>query len=701
MDNLCSQCRRIVYYRGRQRAPARYLNYFQNHHASFKDFQDAVDEGCAICTLLWRSISDKEMFKLTTMPRQNWRFMSWHFERVTGPDYLSTGRFQFALSRGAAEKVLCFQRREGISFSRNYWKLAQATTALSTDNIYTGSDESLQQAAKWVSDCLQNHAKCSTPMLSHRALPTRLVHVDSLECSSVRIRRTGSLPHHVSYTTLSHCWGRKSILTLTKADISTLESGIDLDSLPRTFQDAIHVTRFLGIEYIWIDCLCIVQDSVEDWQRESACMDDVYHSSYCNIAATSSSDSNGGCCNERPMYESLPVVVNANKVGKYPAPMNGHEYVTVKPHHETQGGDSKIEEDVLKAKNVFDGSRTTLTLTPQVGPGLGYSSWSNWFHLKHLWQEEVADSALLSRAWVFQERLLAPRVLHFAKGQIFFECRKTCGGEFYPPADVELSPGEIDLPVVRDSKAWLENGVSDSTAKYLALRRWERITSAYNVCALTHESDRFIAIAGLARRLQNDLNCRYIAGLWQFRFLQQLTWVTSYAPETFIAPKSPTWSWLCRPVEINTPDFFPPTDDWAIPMEDMKIEDIDVRTVDGNEMSEVLSGQLRVIARLIPTWYAVVFGDCGAISASFTLRNTEGFFTAGVQDEEIHEQPLFTTICIYRKLDALEGCFLAKKIPDLDKKIPRRAGAAEKAKMTEDLYEKYHEETDKYTFAIV
>lgn len=209
--------------------------------------------------------------------------------------------------------------------------------------------------------------------------------------------------------------------------------------------------------------------------------------------------------------------------------------------------------------------------------------------------------------------------------------------------------------------------------------------------------------------------------------MQQLTWVTSYSPKHHIEPKAPSWSWLCRPVEINTPDYFSPTDDWAIPNEDMKIDDIDIQTVGGDEMSEVLSAHLKVTATLIPTSYSVVLSDCGPISASFKLRNAEVLFMADVQDEEILEQPLFSTICIYRKHDEPSGgkevrmarglvlkptgqkkgqyyrvgCFLTKKTPGLDQKILCKADAAEKAQMTQDLYEEYHEDTDKYTFAVV
>lgn len=208
-----------------------------------------------------------------------------------------------------------------------------------------------------------------TPIPSHVALPTRLLCVESLGYPSARICHKASLPHHVSYTALSHCWGRKSVLTLKTANLLAFESRIEFSSLPKTFQDAIHVTRFLGIEYTWIDCPCIIQDSIEDWQRESARMDNAYFYSYCNIAATSSSDSQGGSFTERSMYDLVPVILNPNEVGVYPAWMNGHEFVTALKegtHHKTHSVNSKIEEGVLEVKNVPDRSRATMLLTSRV-----------------------------------------------------------------------------------------------------------------------------------------------------------------------------------------------------------------------------------------------------------------------------------------------------------------------------------------------
>ena len=97
------------------------------------------------------------------------------------------------------------------------------------------------------------------------------------------------------YTTLSHCWGKKRIVTTTKATLGQRKLEVQWPRLSRTFQDAINITRALGIRYIWIDSLCIIQDDKEDWERESAKMAEIYSCSYLNLAATGSADGDGGC----------------------------------------------------------------------------------------------------------------------------------------------------------------------------------------------------------------------------------------------------------------------------------------------------------------------------------------------------------------------------------------------------------------------
>jgi hypothetical protein len=105
-----------------------------------------------------------------------------------------------------------------------------------------------------------------------------------------------SLGHKGQYIALSHCWGAKEgIITATKATIKDRMEAILCSCVPKTFRDAVSITRTLKIEYLWIDSLCIIQDDKSDWKSESAKMADVYSRSYLTIAATGSATSLGGC----------------------------------------------------------------------------------------------------------------------------------------------------------------------------------------------------------------------------------------------------------------------------------------------------------------------------------------------------------------------------------------------------------------------
>lgn len=94
-------------------------------------------------------------------------------------------------------------------------------------------------------------------------------------------------------------------LCTTKSTLSGHIDKIPWVTLPKTFRDAIEVTRNIGIKYIWIDSLCIVQDDEEDWERESSTMASVYERCYLNISATDSNDSHGGCFLNQPQIQQL------------------------------------------------------------------------------------------------------------------------------------------------------------------------------------------------------------------------------------------------------------------------------------------------------------------------------------------------------------------------------------------------------------
>lgn len=115
----------------------------------------------------------------------------------------------------------------------------------------------LEKVRRWIEFCNNNHRLCSSPPAPK--LPTRVLDVGNPENQEpVKIYETrGNLGR---YVTLSHCWGNQQITTTTKATLAQLKSEVRWSQLSKTFQEAISITRELGIRYIWIDSFCIYSD---------------------------------------------------------------------------------------------------------------------------------------------------------------------------------------------------------------------------------------------------------------------------------------------------------------------------------------------------------------------------------------------------------------------------------------------------------
>lgn len=150
----------------------------------------------------------------------------------------------------------------------------------------------MELAAQWIANCIEHHERCPSPGLP--SLPTRVVFVGSDDTEPHLYITCGE---HARYAALSHCWGSedKSPPRTTHKTLNRRLSGMSFGELPKTFQDAVTITRRLGLQYLWIDSLCIIQDSQSDWEAEAANMATVYQNAYVTIAAEAASNSQEGC----------------------------------------------------------------------------------------------------------------------------------------------------------------------------------------------------------------------------------------------------------------------------------------------------------------------------------------------------------------------------------------------------------------------
>jgi hypothetical protein len=247
----------------------------------------------------------------------------------------------------------------------------------------TESTTSQETILRWYRDCLENHEECR-PIFDGSYLPSRLIDIgqpfSSEPARLVTIKNGSTIDSKnvydcaPAYATLSHSWGKSQPLRLLTQNVRQMKQGIPRETLPRVFSEAVTVCWQLGIRYLWIDCLCICQDSEEDWAKESNLMGKIYSYAIINIAATGSINCDGS------LFDATRDSPSAGLISWGIVP--GSKFVVV---------ENNIE-----------------------------------------WAKSFLNQPLLRRAWVMQERFLATRIIHFARSELAWECRTIAATESYP-----------------------------------------------------------------------------------------------------------------------------------------------------------------------------------------------------------------------------------------------------------------------------
>ncbi|KAI4158046.1 MAG: hypothetical protein LQ342_007809 [Letrouitia transgressa] len=375
----------------------------------------------------------------------------------------------------------------------------------------TGSDDSMELVKWWLDYCLQHHDTCSASSLS-QALPTRLIEVSSAGTTKIVRLFSPTYDHSsIRYLALSHCWGRAQMFKLTAKNYDEMHIEIPCYLLSRTFQDAIEITRRLGYNYLWIDSLCIQQDSQEDWEREALRMGEYYGNAVCTIAALGSADGSGGCFKSRNPLRMQECVIHSNNKR------------------------SLRIQAALPLRHEFDS-----TLAP-----------------------------LHKRAWVVQERLLSPRTLYYGSTGVYWECRTANVAEWNPDGITVVPPTRTDLnerPVDTSLKQhyWdLHTAPNTPERKWNFHTVWYRIVGSYTGALLTFPTDKLVAIAGLVAQLQKRFGLSFCAGVWSKYSAIDLIWRVNVLearkgqhrehPLRRLPNEAPTWSWASSPYPVEHP----------------------------------------------------------------------------------------------------------------------------------------------------
>ncbi|KAK7946402.1 uncharacterized protein PG986_010723 [Apiospora aurea] len=189
---------------------------------------------------------------------------------------------------------------EFTNFGRTLNTLKLEAAARSGCKLFKfGEAESLDMAKRWLRDCLESHTSCRS--VGKHGAPTRLLWIGD---ENSRLVLTKEMEHSPPYVTLSYCWGLEPFAMLTSETFNAFLNAVPVPELPPTVRDAIHIARQLGLSYIWIDSLCIIQRHKMDWQREAGQMRSVYGGSQVTIAASSAKNAYEGFL-KRPVHRRL------------------------------------------------------------------------------------------------------------------------------------------------------------------------------------------------------------------------------------------------------------------------------------------------------------------------------------------------------------------------------------------------------------
>jgi hypothetical protein len=357
----------------------------------------------------------------------------------------------------------------------------------------SSSRKCFQLAKKWFQDCKRSHPQCTQ---KPSRLPSRIILIQDIPTQPA-LKLVKSTPEmEASYVALSYRWSVQSTLKLTSSNQLVLQQEIPWSAIPSTFHDTVAICRDLGFRYLWIDSLCILQDSSLDWELESSCMKDVYRNASLVIGASQPADTG----------------TDAGFMG----PRESH-----------------VIEHVGNLITPQEKALVDIFIMP-------YQSHSG---------ASMIEDPLSYRGWTYQERLLARRFLLFTPGEMMWQCEKC--------EKCECTTLDRHIYANDSQHDYSLRGML-SHSKEEVYHAWtHKVISNYSKRELTYESDKLPALSGAAQFFHEKLQDEYLAGLWKGNLLSGLRWETDSPttklqyPATYVAP---SWSWASTNFGVHYPD---------------------------------------------------------------------------------------------------------------------------------------------------
>ena len=457
----------------------------RSHHRSADSFWASVHNGCYICKSAYESssLNDMDLASLRPLaPEVN--FSSLGIERD-----IQSPQVRFNYHRDLDDGPLYF--------TLDFHEPEKMPIGLNGDEPNSVPDK-LALSKFWFDRCSREH-NCAESR-NVQFIPSRLLKISDdtwrLVCASEY-----PFPANLEYGTISHrCTAETFHLMLKSGNLTTLGSERALSELPTDFRTAVLIARFLAIEFLWIDSLCIVQDSRdrEDGARESMLMQDIYRNSICNIVIQPSAEPSSGSS----------TLERFNRAQKKEV-----EWVNLKWK---QGWfRRKIKASYTVERNDF-------------------------------WESSTHRTELSARGWIFQELMLSPRILHVYEDQLFWEFPKMSACEWHPSGNLSFqgSRTKRDLNMLIE-RFPLRNYARDDSLWYEA---WGDIMQLYSACDLTLRKDKLVAFAGVAKTLADLAMSQegYFAGMFARSLPHGLLWHRNSGQSSFVRKpeyREPSWSW--------------------------------------------------------------------------------------------------------------------------------------------------------------
>lgn len=405
-------------------------------------------------------------------------------------------------------------------------------------------EHALDLAKPWIDKCKDEHAQCSST--GPGRLPTRVLDLGTGNGPLNACLYETTRDQVEMYVALSYCWGKSGNLTTTKGTLEDRKKGILWNSMPQTFRDTVEITRGLGIRYLWIDALCIVQDDPSDWEREAANMAEVYENAYITISVDSGYNPTQGIFADRDMA----LISTSDTISSTPR--------------------SRRKRTAMIGELALCDKRTGLKHVIRAREPIDHQD----FILPRCYYDITYP--LMTRAWTLQERILSRRIIHVTALELLWECNETlfceCGtvgrtmdyvsGTKTPKIDYGIA-----MKAITDENMLLCTASPASTAEPGHLKNhlprtprttkeWTLLIGGYSNRQLSFESDKLPAVSALAKRysLVDKLPRPriYLAGLWVTDLPWLLCW-RSYGrrfekrPEVYCGP---TWSWVATKTPV-------------------------------------------------------------------------------------------------------------------------------------------------------